>query len=377
MPDMPEWLHFLNFTFQFCTTYTRPKSAPSRAKRSTGAYTVTSTQFSPSIILINPVNTPPELTTKVLTFDEDFGRGQIQIEYYDKEDDAVVFSIAEQPPYGTAYFDSNGTHQFFAYEPAIHLSGNFTVNILMNEIGLPYNLGKSSVNPLVLNVKSYQDFPHFYIVYKNRTPANTYVVLNATGTPEVTYVIPVDTHRWSENPENIAAKLCIVDPDPGDELTLYKNEDIVSGFNSIDPALAASYFNATHVLDNEAWERVNATFMPYAGPNLTVHLHTPLRKGAYSIGYKAKDSAGAYTPTVWLRMYFLINPCKYGTCAGPEDDPECIDLRRSQSWDGYSCACQAGYTGIVNYIAYTRAPLYIFCDGVHRLLSHVNSMSNV
>ena len=305
---------------------------------------MTGTQFSPSIILNNPVNTPPELTTKVLTFDEDFARGNIVINYYDKEKDKVVFSIEEQPPYGIASFDSNGTHQFFAYEPAIHLSGNFTVRIRMTEVGMPNNLGMAQVNPLVLNVKSYQDFPHFYIVYKNVTLMNTYSMLNSTGSPEVTYVIPVDTQRWSENPENVAVKLCIVDPDPGDVLTLYESPD-PSGFNTVNPALAASYFNLTYVVDNEAWDVVNATFMPYAGPNITVHLHTPLRKGSYSVGYKAKDRANAYTPTVWLRMYFLINPCKNGRCAGPEDDPDCTDLRRSQSWDGYRCACQAGFTG--------------------------------
>lgn len=328
-------------------TFTSEKHARVEASGKTGnsvrrKRSVTPSSYNPrmltlSVVGILPVNSPPIINNPTLVLQEDDVNASITVPYNDAEGDILTFSMISHPRYGRASVTVSGTVTYspqedYAGDDIIILRGIEILDPSLLAAGLqPYEV---SVTITVI-VTPLNDPPQmFYLPGKTDSKLiETIQVVGMAAGNGINYAHMIEGNATTSLSLGI---IIIGDADTSDSLTYFNQ--------------AVNYIDA----------RLEVSDVPRNDPRLS---HLNLAK--YKSGFEAKavslnltdsffgmvqynvrlqDTVGAYSKQLTLTAYIMISPCVHGGCQS-NTGLSCVDPTRAQTFDPYSCVCEAGYEG--------------------------------
>ena len=101
--------------------------------------------FALYIVTSTPLNHPPLLLSKLLSTDRNTDIST-QLEYYDRENDKVEFSLLQEPEHGLANMSLDG---WLVYDPDEFFIGWDEFTVILEEIDLPVGIEGKKVQQVI------------------------------------------------------------------------------------------------------------------------------------------------------------------------------------------------------------------------------------
>ncbi|XP_078664148.1 uncharacterized protein LOC144907219 [Branchiostoma floridae x Branchiostoma belcheri] len=317
-----------NMVTYVCTT-SLPTDRSRRSKRDTDmltgmGYLNRETQFAVAVVSKTIPNEAPQFLSDLsVTMEEDSGTLMYWLEAEDIDNDDFVFGIVPDslPKLGTMSLSSQGLLQ---YRPLLDHSGIDKVMIYVKE-----NRENGDIIPIMetratfnVTIKPKNDNPYIYV----QVDGQMLVVLE-NNTVKITVEQNIDTNIWYQDFDTTVA---VWDPDSNDNLTIDQYNPTYGNIR-----LSLIHPNDTELPSEGTYIKASVKFVPiedYYGHDEFILM--------------GRDEDGLFSERLIFKVYILHMPCiNNGTCTGISGDLNCTAPSRADGYDGYECACPAGWAG--------------------------------
>ena len=276
-----------------------------------------------SLVLLQKVfqNTAPKIVTETLVFDED-ELFEVDIETIDEENDYIEFALLVSPEHIQCNLTLKGK---LICVPVEDFNGADSVTVEVKERGLPsYSDPNTVQRKIVVTVNSVPDKTERFFFDANDT-------FYEDKRPSMKHQLRLNANQSSFI---FTGTIVLADVDENQYFTaLPRFVPLVNStykLRKIDiGAIPLSNYTLRNYRSVEAYE-VEFEFSPDISGNMT-------------LDFIAQADDGSYTPGVTFEIFVLENPCVHGHCTHLLfGDGACDDIKRSKSFDGFVCVCDAG-----------------------------------
>ena len=277
--------------------------------------------FSTFSLLKEIVNTPPTLQINTFQILQGFIL-KIQLQHFDDEKDQVTYAMVQPPYRGAAKLLPNGT---FTYTPQTYYSGSDEVIVDLIEVNLPSGiLPKVSRQTIFINIIERRHPPTLVLNLATKTMDNKTAF---TSSEAITIFIEANTTDKTIGllyvcDHNLNDQIVLFGRQTYEEIIIYADEVSVRNM-SVNPEQFETCQYAT-----------SRVYVLSANTSLDFH-------GVETLTLIAGDNASLYSQPMTLEIYIMINPCVHGACI----NESCFSLKRTVSFEGFTCTCLAGYEG--------------------------------
>ena len=285
------------------------------------------------------INTPPSLVIPESPLQVDEENVLVyQVEYVDDEDDIVDFYLTSLPKYGHANITSSG---ILTYVPCTHCTGIDTIGVYILERPFGINIRMDAVGTIQIQINNINDPPEIFFfdsvddqsIYDNTT-LRTIIDANRTD-----FVSVAQIGAWDIDGSEDDLSVSIRQPSYGQAQAVVWL-DIVTTMESLPvnwsqvPLSSRAQFNG-----QIAFIGVNITYLP-DNPD----------QADYTDQFVVfvRDARRLASTALTVEVEVLYSLCQNsGVCNGSLDDPHCTNATaRRAGFEGYSCTCPNGFTGI-------------------------------
>ena len=285
------------------------------------------------------INTPPWLVIPELPLQVDEGDVLVyQVEYVDDENDIVDFYLTSLPKYGHANITASGS---LTYIPCKNCTGMDTIGIYILERPFGVNIRMEASGTLQIQVNNINDPPEIFFfadvddksVYENTT-VQTYIDANRTD-----FVSVAQIGAWDLDGSEDDLSVSISQPTYGQARAVVwldvvtTTESLPVNWSQIPLSSGARYNGQV------AFIGVNVTYLP-DNPNDADYID--------QFVVFVRDTGRLTSTVLTIQVEVLYSLCQNnGVCNSSIDDPDCTNATaRRAGFDGYTCACPNGFTGI-------------------------------
>lgn len=285
------------------------------------------------------INTPPSLVIPESPLQVDEGDVLVyQVEYADDEDDIVDFYLTSLPKYGHANITSSGV---LTYVPCTNCTGIDTIGVYILERPFGINIRMDAVGTIQIQVNNINDPPEIFFfdnvddesIHENTT-IWTYIDANRTD-----FVSVAQIGAWDLDGSEDDLSVSVRQPSHGRAQAIVWL-DIVTTTESLPvnwsqiPSSSAAQFNG-----QVAFIGVNVTYLP-DNPDQADYTDQFI--------VFVRDASRLASTVLTVQVEVLYSLCQNnGVCNGSIDDPDCTNATaRRTGFDGYTCICPNGFTGI-------------------------------
>lgn len=312
-----------------------------RAKRQTfqGGYLERPIQMVVAQIGNSSINTPPSLVIPESPLQVDEGDALVyQMEYTDDENDIVDFYLTSLPEFGHANITSSG---LLTYIPCINCTGVDIIGVYILERAFGVNVRMEATGTVQIQINNINDPPEIFFfdniedesIYANDT-FTMYIDANRTD-----FVSVAQIGAWDLDGSEDDLSVTVSQPSYGRAQAITWL-DIVTTTESLPvnwsqiPSSSGARYNG-----QVAFIGVNVTYLP-DNPD----------QANYTDQFVVfvRDAGRLASTVLTVQVEVLYSLCQNnGVCNGSIDDPDCTNITaRRAGFDGYSCACPDGFTGI-------------------------------
>lgn len=285
------------------------------------------------------INTPPSLVIPESPVQVDEGDILVyQVEYTDDENDIVDFYLTSLPQYGFANITDSG---LLTYIPCTNCTGIDTIGIYILERPFGINIRMEATGTVQVQINNINDPPEIFFfddiddesIHENAT-FMSYIDANRTD-----YVSVAQIGAWDLDGSEDDLSVSISQPRFGQARAVIwldvvtTTESLPVNWSQIPSSSGAQYNGQV------AFIGVNITYLP-DNPD----------QANYSDEFIVfvRDTSRLASTVLTVQVEVLYSLCENnGVCNGSIDDPDCTNITaRRAGFDGYSCACPSGFTGI-------------------------------
>ncbi|XP_019632640.1 PREDICTED: uncharacterized protein LOC109476195 [Branchiostoma belcheri] len=350
------------FNVQVCNTsnvLTDPNSIhPEKMSQQGGTFLGKETFFVVALVDSSFQNSAPRLAVSPYLWTYEDIPIVTYLEAVDDDDDDVTFSIdrsTETLFIGEVEIEPNGK---LRYTPCKDCVGKDLVTVVMSENRNDGETPLVTRETINIDVVALEDNPDVFAVKNgvkvNSTGDSITVTLEENTAQRVNqsrydvliFGSDIDTHDVLSlvfhDPSNgtlalskMVRNITFLYDDTGDRTTVVDGDKFA---NELAEEVSIPYpqnLLMPHRPEKYSWVAVGFTYVP----DMTFYGHDQVRVYAH-------DQSGKRSDVLTFNIFVLENRCMNGgLCTGPDHDPNCTDVQRSVSFNGYECACLDGYYG--------------------------------
>lgn len=285
------------------------------------------------------INTPPSLVIPESPLQVDEENVLVyQLEYIDDENDIVDFYLTSLPQYGHANITSSG---LLTYVPCTDCTGIDTIGLYILERPFGINIRMDATGSIQIQINNVNDPPEIFFfdsvddqsIYDNTT---MHTIIDANRTD---FVSVAQIGGWDIDGSEDDLAVSIRQPSYGRAQAVVWL-DIVMTMESLPvnwsqvPLSSGVQFNG-----QVAFIGVNITYLP-DNPD----------QADYTDQFVVfvRDTRRLASTALTVEVEVLHSLCQNnGVCNGSISDPDCTNATaRRAGFEGYSCTCPNGFTGI-------------------------------